>query len=233
MSWLSNLKASFLGDKSTQNQNPPVIEGAGQTFSAPEEGSAPYVHQTAYGTIPGGGPGWTRANDDMVQVWANQNHRPGPPPDQPPENWSGYHQDPAMVTEPNNTRDLITKPVPSTNPGEVGFRTSPYANPEAFTFERTNLLHRPTTWEYWRDMTQDGGERFLNGSHFSMADNHRTYPLGGMQAARERNLRNTYRVQPQPWDESIVDIPTQSSGVPQVYFDTPQADMSSRGYRLG
>ena len=46
-------------------------------------------------------------------------------------------------------------------------------------------------------------EREFNGSHFSMADHRREYPILGMAPVNSR--RNTYRVEPTPWDINIVD----------------------------
>lgn len=45
----------------------------------------------------------------------------------------------------------------------------------------------------------------LNGSHFSMASNRRTYPIGGMAPARR--FRNTFRLSPPPQDAGNVDMP--------------------------
>lgn len=76
-----------------------------------------------------------------------------------------------------------------------------------------------------------GTARYLNGMHFSMADHKRKYEILGMQPPSSR--RNTYRLEPSPWDIDIVDMP------PVREPDTIQArrsgfDMPSprRSYRL-
>ena len=45
-----------------------------------------------------------------------------------------------------------------------------------------------------------------NGSHFSMANMRRTYPIRGMRPAT--TFRNTYRLEPPPRDAQNVDIPS-------------------------
>src|SRR5215211_3622580 len=55
------------------------------------------------------------------------------------------------------------------------------------------------------DEPSTGAARRLNGMHFSMADHRRDYEIGGM--APQRTLRNTYRLEPGPWDAGIVDLP--------------------------
>lgn len=75
------------------------------------------------------------------------------------------------------------------------------------------------------------GARALSGIHFSMADHKRTYEILGMQPVR--SARNTYRMDPQPWDASIVDMPAEPSGYPSakiVAADIPYP--ITRSYRL-
>lgn len=50
-----------------------------------------------------------------------------------------------------------------------------------------------------------GSARTFNGEHFSMADHRRTYEVVG--TAPVRNSRNTYRIEPAPWDTNVVDLP--------------------------
>jgi hypothetical protein len=66
----------------------------------------------------------------------------------------------------------------------------------------------PVSWIYTRPFDQDI-KRTLNGTHFSMADHRRNYPVYGM--APVVNRRNTYRVDPTPWDTSQVDMPPNPS----------------------
>jgi hypothetical protein len=52
-----------------------------------------------------------------------------------------------------------------------------------------------------------GSARHLNGTHFSMADHRRNYDILGMTPPMIR--RNTFRIEPSPWDTDIVDLPPQ------------------------
>lgn len=52
---------------------------------------------------------------------------------------------------------------------------------------------------------QIGSSRHLNAMHFSMADHRRDYPILGMKP--NHNRRNTYRLDPAPWDADVVDMP--------------------------
>src|SRR3546814_10876093 len=50
-----------------------------------------------------------------------------------------------------------------------------------------------------------GSARQLNGQHFSMADHRREYPILGIKPNHLR--RNTYRLDPSPWDADLIDVP--------------------------
>jgi hypothetical protein len=90
----------------------------------------------------------------------------------------------------------------------------------------------PGNWIYSRlfDQGQKGlGPRQFNGNHFSMADHRRTYPIHANTATRSR--RNTYRLEPQPWDTDIVDRPMQPTYPEATYID-PNLQSGSRSWRL-
>lgn len=68
----------------------------------------------------------------------------------------------------------------------------------------------PRSYSFMRPFDQQhkgNGARQFNGVHFSMADHRRNYDanLMGMQPVTTR--RNTYRIEPGPWDAGIVDVP--------------------------
>jgi hypothetical protein len=69
----------------------------------------------------------------------------------------------------------------------------------------------PRSYSFTRpfDQQNPAGARSLNGLHFSMADNMRTYDILGMAAPRH-TTRNTYRLDPVPWDADMVDMPAQT-----------------------
>ncbi len=62
----------------------------------------------------------------------------------------------------------------------------------------------PNPYRFTRPFDQDYARR-LNGNHFSMADHRRNYPILGM--APPSRLRNTFRQEPGPWDDDLVDLP--------------------------
>jgi hypothetical protein len=113
-------------------------------------------------------------------------------------------------------------------------RAKPQApNPRSVVQPETRPLQRqsPNTYTFTRPFDQ-GIARQLNGVHFSMADHRREYPIMGMQPVKRR--RNTFRVEPAPWDSDIVDMPTGASGSPYAGAGPIQAvDVpSSRNWRL-
>lgn len=101
----------------------------------------------------------------------------------------------------------------------------------------------PNKFRLWREWgTSDGerrdaGARYLNGEHYSMATHNSLNPYGpstdGMDPVRKS--RNTYRLDPQPWDSGLNDAPTNT----QTYADNvPSLNSVSdttglgRSYRL-
>lgn len=71
----------------------------------------------------------------------------------------------------------------------------------------------------------------FNGQHFSMADHRRNYEIGGMAPAYSR--RNTYRIEPTPWDTDVVDIPPNVGPVAlQSRVQSMEVAYGSRNYRL-
>lgn len=57
--------------------------------------------------------------------------------------------------------------------------------------------------------SKGNGARILNGTHFSMADHRRDYEILGMRPWSQH--RNTYRVDPAPWDADMYDVPPSGS----------------------
>lgn len=220
MGFLSNLFG-----KQKEPAGPVVITGLANTYDAPDSvtDKAPYVYA---------GYGWTATNPETVpNQWNDLHHYSYPDPGEPAEQWSGYNQEPKTKLNAQVAHN-INGGAPQQSQNEIyrGFTDNPNRYPEKWTPAWETM--RPTTYEFARDMWQWRGERQLNGTHFSMADNIRSYPLGGMRPANERNRRNTYRLNPPPWDEQMVDMPTPSE-LPQVSFNSPAPSTSNRAYRLG
>ena len=92
----------------------------------------------------------------------------------------------------------------------------------------------PSSYSFTRPFLTDTakvGERQFNGMHFSMADHRREYEVMGMAPAR--NLRNTYRMEPEPWDNDIVDLPPVTDVSPDARIRSVNIPMDqSRNWRL-
>jgi hypothetical protein len=75
-------------------------------------------------------------------------------------------------------------------------------------------------------------DRF-NGEHFSMADHRRDYEIYGMAPVRSR--RNTWRIEPTPWDADIVDVPANvQPNIPNGRVEAVEVNYSpgNRNWRL-
>lgn len=125
--------------------------------------------------------------------------------------------------------------MPSASSGKAQ-KDNPYYNdghgwPEP---DRMTMRKSPASWMMTRPYDQDSngsrvGARRLNGDHFSMADHRRNYEIMGMEPVHRS--RNTYRLDPVPWDEELVDGPTNSPGYSQpINYETTTT--GTRSYRL-
>ena len=180
-----------------------------QSYDAPShaQNPPPYVYH--------GGAGWAPGHDPTVQEqWATNDHYydtqfPGQVSFWPQENT--LHADEGLpVTMATQSRAPDPRWVPVTPSRQT-------ITPSNYSFMRP--------FQQW-------GARELNGNRFSMASNVRAYQVGGMQPAKERNRRNTYRVEPAPWDENIVDLPKRVNDIPQAVYISPMANTYSRTYRM-
>lgn len=74
----------------------------------------------------------------------------------------------------------------------------------------------------------------LTADHISLADNVVILPIGGMASQLRKNMRNTYRIEPEPWDLNLVDKeynPNDNAGAPASPQVPPNVNGTS--YRLG
>jgi hypothetical protein len=83
------------------------------------------------------------------------------------------------------------------------------------------------------DQVVGTSRRFL-GLHFSMADHRRNYEILGMAPQRMpgQGTRNTYRLDPVPWDSNIVDRSEPAPPVSRVLTQREVPAPVSRSYRL-
>jgi hypothetical protein len=114
-------------------------------------------------------------------------------------------------------------------PTDMRWADNPRRNPPAET--RPTMSMAPSSYLFTRPFAKDVA-RFFNGMHFSMADHRRDYDILGMAPPRAR--RNTYRVEPQPWDIDIVDMPpTNFDAYPDARIRSVEVpSVASRSWRL-
>lgn len=106
-------------------------------------------------------------------------------------------------------------------------------NPRRYPPPENRVTQRmaPRTYSFTRPFDQHAA-RQLNGMHFSMADHRRNYEILGMAPVRQS--RNTYRLEPVPWDVDIVDMPpNRNPTAVQATITSMEVPGASRSYRLG
>lgn len=110
----------------------------------------------------------------------------------------------------------------------------PRWNPPSET--RVTERMAPTSYSFVRPFDQESkgnGARSLNGIHMSMADHRREFEVLGMRPWSAH--RNTYRVDPTPWDADMYDVPPEQS-IGTISQARVQAinvpDSANRAFRL-
>lgn len=162
-----------------------------------------------------------------------------PTPDQPVvEEWRHRDADTAQrhgiedVTSTGwNTRSGVS-------PGERRFAPDPRSTPAPESRITSRLS--PSSYRFTRYFDQfnrtsgddplTGSARTFNGIHFSMADHRRDYDIEGF--APVRRPRNTYRIEPQPWDVHIGDMPPTDVNYPNDQAIGVEVPAPSRSWRL-
>jgi hypothetical protein len=125
-----------------------------------------------------------------------------------------------------HTGDQRWAPNPRLNPPPES-RVTSTLSPRSYSFTRFfDQLNRTYDGE-----PLSGSARTFNGQHFSMADHRRNYEILGMRPVQSR--RNTYRLEPAPWDVDVVDLPPRSSEtIPDARIRSVSIPEASRSYRL-
>lgn len=118
--------------------------------------------------------------------------------------------------------------------GQYKIGPDPRWNPPAETRITEQLA--PRTYSFTRPFdqgTKGNGARQLNGMRMSMADHRRDYEILGMRPWAAH--RNTYRVDPAPWDADMYDYPdpeTIGTGTQGRIQAVELPDSPNRSYRL-
>lgn len=89
-------------------------------------------------------------------------------------------------------------------------------NPRSVPQPETRPTQRmaPRSYSFTRPF-DTGYARTFNGMHFSMADHRRSYEILGMAPVVSR--RNTFRQEPVPWDQNVMDVP-QNTGEAELPY---------------
>lgn len=130
-------------------------------------------------------------------------------------------------------------------PSEMGYYGAPreahhgFAGPLGGVWQSSEYqmtVRSPSNYRFTRPGWE--GTPYLNGNHFSQADHPTSFPSVpfGMTAAGLR--RNTYRVEPPPWDANLYDTTKETQGLASTPVQAVNVDSSAfpqRGktYRLG
>lgn len=237
MGWRDRVQAAFnpyaarqtRTDPSPERADVPVMEAP--QYAVPQHGdyAAPAIGEgSPYNDTFGWGP---RIHTSTVEtpsaqrlgVFPRMDYRPDPV--RPPEEfWDRLDADEAQrhsVEHQSATGWEEQK-------GSRRFAPHPMSVPTPEPRPTTRMA--PTTYLFTRPFDQHAA-RELNGLHFSMADHRRNYEILGM--APVRRARNTYRIEPTPWDQNIVDLPPSNVDQPSQRLRSVELPHGSRNYRLG
>lgn len=88
--------------------------------------------------------------------------------------------------------------------GGSGKRAAPHPESNRPADTRPTMSMAPRSYSFLRPFDKHAA-RSLTGQHFSMADHRREYDILGMEPPR--TARNTYRIDPAPWDANMMDVP--------------------------
>jgi len=199
-------------------------------YAAPTAGNTQYVFSpvSAWSALlrsfPGGVPDPGRNKTLPLREY-------GPDGGQPPAEWYLGQNGPGRVEQTQHTalEHVDADGWQRFQPVKGTKRAAPDPRRSPPTPERVTDGLSPSSYTFSRQFDQRFAHR-LTGQHFSMADHRRNYPILGMAPTPFR--RNTYRIDPAPWDTHIVDYDPVSAPQPGriVSHDITGAVHSS--YRL-
>lgn len=194
------------------------------TYADPEPGYYPTAQPAGYPTYATTlGPTFPDIpNQDRILV-----HWLRPPGDEPPEEW---YADRASDLNFRNSVEQINGNNITSFVQQIPRGDDPRWIPPAVS--RITSYNSPTNgYSMTRPYDQDVARHF-DGNHFSMADNLRTYAIGGQTPVKRG--RNTYRLTPPTLDATSVDMASLQTpdSQPAIYV-SPVPGNSGRSYRLG
>jgi hypothetical protein len=193
-------------------------------MDSPSGAWAPGLHQ-----VPGGTPDPMR-----TQQLKQRDYRPTPLTDAPRKWWLGIGGPGREEQARHNSQEDVDADGWAMTRGDPGNkRAAPDVRRTPPPENRLTQQMSPNNYTYTRPFDQTVAH-FFNGAHFSMADHRRNYTIHGMKTTPTR--RNTYRLDPPPWDTDIVDLPVgtlNSVDIPDARLKQVELPMSgNRAYRL-
>lgn len=188
-----------------------AVGAADDAFDAGEQQTGRYAvpgveRDAPYADYPGWSP-TLRTGDipDGTRIMVQPRRDFRPEPDRPPEEFWGRIDADTSFRHSGETVDADGWEEYKGGSGKSA-APDPRRNPPAEPRPTTRMAPRSYSFTRLFDQLRKGnGARQLNGIHFSMADHRREYPILGMAPVTSR--RNTYRIDPSPWDADIVDRP--------------------------
>lgn len=118
-------------------------------------------------------------------------------------------------------RKIPAPQVPLWTQERAPIRPTATNSPTGYTFQRPWHIPRNVADVYTEDSVAISG---ASRQHFSMADHRRRYEVMGMKPQGRMGV-NTYRANPQPWDQSLYVAPSASQA--------PNSITGTRSFRLG
>lgn len=221
-------------------RNPFAHSRTENATEAPKEpgmlaGTNRYAVPSETGNYPTSGFGWApilnatpTATPDSERLRITPIHDYRPDPKQPSDNaslWTGLDADRKWrygveFQDADGWQETKTGfGFPNPSQGANRFARNPRELPPKEPRPTSELAPRSYIFERPFMTGQPGmGQRSLNGNHFSMADHRRRYPILGMKAPRRPGYgtRNTYRIEPPPWDADLVDKPPINQQLPDI-----------------
>lgn len=225
----------FLGGLFAKNKPPPepVGKGVGPAFTggtkeASLDPKTPYIAAAANYAPPA---------TDVLSQQAMTLNKGFTDTQQPLRHREGY-----VMSVANPQEHLVSGDGGAT---EMGYFGAPRDNHHGFAGAidgdwKSSEYHMPVLSPSNYRFTRPGweGTPFLNGNHFSQADHPTGFPSVpfGMTASGLR--RNTYRVEPPPWDANMYDTTKETQGlastpVEAVNVESAAFPQRSRTFRLG
>lgn len=227
--------------RSETHLNPYAADGRASNYGVSVASGADPVHYSDLATPGGPGNNWTWRNEGYSPRLTRDDYLGTPDPtrteDLPRHDrranlrnpWAWWARQDAETAE----RESVTVQDANGFTEKKGSRTrAPHPLWTPPPEPRPTTAMSPHTYYFERPFDQTPARR-LTGAHISLADNRRQYDILTMAPVPHR--RNTYRVEPGPWDTDIVDeAPSPTEGRPSERLQQPPitASMTTRSYRL-